>query len=142
MSEQITLFTRQAVKLISDELDKALEGIREQYGLRELQVESVHFFPDSMTMKIKGTAVPGKDSYVTDYREAEQRFFLQHNELPETMMAMEFLWGGRLFKVDRIETRNPKYPILATCLDDGKTYKFSVEQVKRVIQATKDLGIK
>lgn len=138
MSEQITLFSREAVRLISDELDKALEGIRERYGLQELQVESVHFFPDSMTIKIKGAVVPGQDSFITDYREAETRFFLQRNELPETMMDMEFLWGGRYFKVDRIETRNPKYPILVTCLDDGKPYKFSVEQMKRVIQTTND----
>jgi len=47
MNEQITRFTRESVKLISDEIDKALDVIREAYGLKELYLESVNFMLDS-----------------------------------------------------------------------------------------------
>ena len=142
MNEQITRFTRESVKLISDEIDKALDVIREAYGLKELYLESVNFMLDSMTVKLKGRTYPEKDTLVTDYREAETKFFLERFELPDDFLQMQFIMGGKHYMVERIETRNPKYPVIAQCLDDGKNYKFSVEQMKRVIQNTGNSDVK
>jgi len=47
-------FDRQSIKILTDEIDKALDDIRIKYGLEELMVDSVKADSISMSAKLLG----------------------------------------------------------------------------------------
>jgi len=127
---KITRIDRQVLAVLKVDIKAALETIRTKYGLNELDIESVTFNELSFTMKCIGK-VAGEDTKNWDQYEA--RFFAQYHGLPEDILNREFTSCNKLFRIIRIEPRNPKYPIIAICKQDEKLYKFPVEMIKPVL---------
>lgn len=51
--------------------------------------------------------------------------------LPEDGMGCTFSSNGRSYTIIGIRPARPKYPVLASCVEDGKRYKFSAADVVR-----------
>nr|MBC8394924.1 hypothetical protein [Deltaproteobacteria bacterium] len=119
--ERIPRFNRQALDVIMDEIERAIGPIKDKYGLNELSIESVSFSDFSFQAKFTGK-IAGSEAQELD--DLEAKFFALHHGLPEDILKREFTSRGEVFSVVRIETRNFKYPVIARCQHDGKTYKF------------------
>lgn len=124
---KITRFDRQVLAVLKVDMKTSLESIREKFGLKELDIESITFNELSFTMKCTGK-IAGDETENWDQYEA--KFFAQYHGLPEDILNREFTSGNKSFRILRIEPRNPKYPIIAICKQDEKLYKFAVEVVK------------
>ena len=125
--EKIPRFTREVIQTLREDINRALVPVKEKYGLDILTVESVLYRDETFTAKVSGD-VSGDPEGVL--QEIDARFFAMRHGLPEDILSREFSINGDVFQVMRIEPRNFKYPVIARCKRDGKTYKFSVEQVK------------
>ena len=134
--EKIERFDRQSIAILTEEIDKALNEIRIKFGLEELVVNSVKADSISMTAKLSGR-VSGDHAENYEYNMAV--LFADYNGLPADLLKQEFISNGRGYAIIRIETRNPKYPILARGLLDNLMYKFSVAQVKEALERKKKI---
>jgi hypothetical protein len=53
--------------------------------------------------------------------------------LPEDILQQKFVSNGKNHTIIRIETQNPRYPIITQCAEDGKNYKFPLQIVKEIL---------
>jgi hypothetical protein len=132
MENQIQTFGRPEMAALSSEIQSALDIIKEKFGLAELSIGSISFSLFSFTGKITGT-VPEHRLFAESYAIGEAKYFAVQNGLPEDILDKKFVSNGKNHTVIRIETRNPKYPIITYCEEDRKNYKFSVQIVKEIL---------
>jgi len=125
-------FTRKNLKEIRADIDEALVGVGEKYGI-ELSAKNASFTPNTCTFKLE-LGVVGSDG-VTSSKEAESYkvnaglFGLDPNWLGETFTA-----NGKTFKVIGLNTRAKKYPVVVQEVGSDGRYKFSAEGVVRAFR--------
>jgi hypothetical protein len=132
---KIVRFDRQVLSALRQEILEAIQPLKEKYGLRELEIDYFNFKPWSFSAHLIGSIPPNPDD---DLRNEEARFFAQYHGLPEDILTLEFSSFGKTYAVDRIEVRNPKYPIIAFCKEEERFYKFSVDDLKAFLSIRKD----
>ncbi|MEO5569427.1 MAG: hypothetical protein ABIT08_06490 [Bacteroidia bacterium] len=136
METHIKKFGRQEITFIREEIQAALDVIKNKYSLTELILGTISFNESSFNAKIIA-ALPEHKIVAESYAIEEVKFFAYQNELPQDILQKTFISNGNTHQIIRIETRNPKYPIITKCSNDGKTYKFSVQIVKEILERTK-----
>jgi hypothetical protein len=136
MKKQITLFTRQEISIIHNEIKSFLDRLKEDYGLAGWSIDSLNFSPYSFTAKISGT-VHEHSAFADTWAREESKYFAAKHGLPEDLLQKTFISNGKHYTITRIEARNPKYPIIASCAEDGKPYKFEVLYVKEIFDRSK-----
>jgi len=132
METQIQNFGRPEMASLSSEIQSALDKIKEKYGLAELSIDSITFSLFSFSGKITGT-VPEHRHFAETYALEEAKYFAVQNGLPEDILQKKFISNGKSHTIIRIETRNPKYPIITHCDEDRKNYKFTVQIIKEIL---------
>ncbi len=125
-------FGRPEMASLSSEIQSALDKIKEKYGLAELSIGSITFSLFSFSGKITGT-VPEYRDFAETFALEEANYFALQNGLPEDILHKDFVSNGKNHTIIRIETRNPRYPIITHCAEDRKDYKFSVQIVKEIL---------
>lgn len=133
--DKIIQFGRQEVGLLRMEIQTALDNIKSKYELSELTLESITYSDNSFTSKIR--------CKINDFEEIrtdidENMLFALRYGLPENFINREFKTNGLNYKITRIETRNIKYPIIAICKENERTYKFSVIRIKEILGINED----
>lgn len=114
--------------VLRKDIQEALNIIKDRYELANLTLEKIYFTAETFEAKILGK-INGNDA--NEVEKAEALFFALRHKLPENLIGTEFDSGGQRFTIKRIETRNTKYPIIAHCSINDKSYKFKVEQVRQ-----------
>ncbi len=132
METQIQKFSRPEIDVLSAEIQSALDEIKARYGLAELSIGSISFSLFSFSGKITGT-VPEHRQFAELYAIEESKYFALQNGLPENILQQKFVSNGKNHTVICIETRNPKYPIITRCAEDGKNYKFTIQIIKEIL---------
>lgn len=132
MNTQIKKFERQEIAVLRSEIQSALDRIKNRFGLTDLSIGTITFTPFYFTAKI-AAAVPEYKEFAETYATEEAKYFAMQHGLPQDILQHKFINGGRHYSVVRIETRNPKYPVIAKCSEDGKNYKFSVQIIKEIL---------
>jgi hypothetical protein len=51
----------------------------------------------------------------------------------QNIIGMKFQGKNGIYEIVDIKTRSPKYPIIAKSLSDGKQWKYTVAQIKKLI---------
>ena len=136
MSTQIKNFGHQEITALSKEIQSALDTIKNKYGLAELSIGSIWFNPFSFSAKLTAS-MPEQRQYAETFALEEAKYFAVQNGLPENLLRMKFISNGQTHTIIRVETRNPKYPIITYCAEDGKKYKFTVQIIKEIFERTK-----
>jgi hypothetical protein len=123
----IERFDTTNLKMIRSEITEALKPISEKYGIT-ISMGNISYTEAEMKTSLKAIIenenVNGKEVM---FKKICFMFGLTENDY-----GKEFVSNGRTFKVDGLEPKKSKYPIIATCLSDGKRYKFEVMQYKRL----------
>jgi len=135
MENKITHFNRQIIGLLDKEIQNALSAIKEKYRLAELKMGNISFGQNSFSAKVEA-ALPAYKEIQELYTLEEVRFFAHLNGLPENLLNQTFISNGKMHKIIRIEIRNPKFPIITECSNDGKHYKFATLFVKEILERT------
>jgi hypothetical protein len=81
--------------------------------------------------------VPEYQDFADTYAKHEAEYFASVNGLPEDILNRKVVSNGKSFTIIRVERKNIKYPIIAHCSEDGKNYKLSVQEIKKLLDKTK-----
>ena len=118
--------------LILSEMQDALDRIKEKYNLASLSVGATRYNAFSFTTKVEGKI---DHELERSFKNHEAEYFAQSNGLPPNIINHKFKSGGISFTIIKVETRNPKYPIIAYCQENKKNYKFTVEAIKKLLDS-------
>jgi hypothetical protein len=55
----------------------------------------------------------------------------------QNIIGMQFTGTNGVYEITEIKTRNRTYPVIAKSLSSGKSYKYSVNQIKSLIGGDK-----
>ena len=136
MERQINKFDHQEIEVLYSEIQSALEIIKNKYGLAELSIGSISFTMFTFAGKITGAVTEYQD-FAESYATEGAKYFAAQNGLPADILNRKFMNNGKNHTIIRIETRNPRYPIITSCAEDGKHYKFSCQVIKEILANSK-----
>ncbi len=121
MSDSINKAKAQA---LGSAVEKALAAVAEEFGLT-VEVRGGKYSANSYAPRVEfATAGASED----DFRTYAHMYGLEPDDF-----GKEFVSRGRTFKVSGLAHRSRTYPILATEMSDGKTYKFTPDGIQKAL---------
>ena len=123
----IERFDTTNLKTIRADITEALKTVSEKYGIT-ISMGNISYTEAEMKTSLKAII----ENENVNGKEVMFKKICFMFGLTESDYGKEFVSNGRTFKVDGLEPKKSKYPIIATCLSDGKRYKFEVMQYKRL----------
>jgi len=125
---KITRIDRKACRTIDEAAEKALQEVAEKFGLT-VKRESGRFDSTKFTAKFSFLAV-GESGVPKDFRQCASLVGLDPD-----CYGKVFRSNGEAFRVTGINLRRRKYPVSAERVKDGRSYKFSAENVMWMLRA-------
>lgn len=126
------------VTVLRKEIQSAFDEIKSKYGLSQLSLGSIRFDLSSFTAKITGKV---QNPLTDNYELSESFFFASVHGLPPDFLGSEFLLDSSVFTITKLITSRPKYPITAYCIDDGRTFKFTPQRIKELLETARVINI-
>lgn len=123
MTTKLTKITRKDARKINEAVRKALQGVADEFGLTTPPGGGVSFNDEGVSGRFQ-FSIKTEGGVPADFTRNCGRFGLK----PEHFGA-EFKSGRDTFRITGIKTRRPKYPVSATRVKDGRSYKFTAQQV-------------
>ena len=120
----ITKIDRTACRLLSGEIEAALQTIAQKYGL-SIRSAGGRFSESEYTCKVECQVKTTSGIPASFAIEAKML------GLPEDCHGKVFRSRDRSFQITGIEIRRPKMPVSAKDVSTGKGFKFPVEDVLR-----------
>jgi len=117
--QKITRFDRTSANLFSDAVMSMFQAFARQAGV-EVTRELGRFNENTFTMKISFRVLAQDGSGMP----ADFACKALMVGAPPDSWGKVFTQGWKSYKITDIKPRNTRYPILATCVQDGKAYKF------------------
>lgn len=117
------------LKLIREDINKALEEVAKKYDMT-MKLGNISYDELGFTGKVLAqlNEIDGKQPSQVNFEKYCELYGLQATDYNK-----EFNRNGKTFIVKDIKTTSRKYPVICECKQDGKSYKFVVEDVKRLI---------
>lgn len=137
-SVKINQLGKQEIILLRAEIQAALDNIKSRHGMTELTLVGISYNVSSFTAKITGKV---KNDISEDFEKTEAKFFAYTHGLPEDFIGYNFIMEGKFFTITHLETKNPKYPVIAKCKTTGRTYKFTVQRIKELLEKYRVIDI-
>jgi hypothetical protein len=124
--------TRDAMLALRADLDAAVRQVGERHGLK-IQTGRATFSAECATFKVE-VATIGQSGTVQTKEASAFKQLAQAYGLKAEHLGASFDQGGKTYTITGLKTKAHAYPILAKG-QDGKTYKFPVEMVRRALNA-------
>ena len=137
MSAPVRLFDPPTIKTVLASCQEALEMVAEEHGLtlvRKYCGYREHEMPVAFKLLVierdeqTGEAVdPGE----SQFRRLASRYGLEASHYGRTFSTFR-----GTYRISGIKPKARKFPILATCTESGRCFKFPPEQVERALEAS------
>lgn len=128
MPEHLKEFDRQSVKMLRPQLEEALAGFGEAYGVA-VNVGKARYTTQNVVFSIEFAVTDdggqAQTQEVRDFRERAPLHGLSADDLNRT-----FIRGLETYSIVGWNRKAIRYPIIAAHNRTGKVYKFTVEVVK------------
>ncbi len=122
------MLTKKEFQQFRQEADEVLSQLAEKYDIN-IKAGNISYNKSSFNLKIEATK---KEVNGKSFEQAEfEKYCLIYDLQPEDYNR-EFVYAGKKYNITGFKPRSRKYPVLVKC-DDGKTYKFTKEMVKQVL---------
>jgi len=119
---KVTKMTRPVAKRIAADVAAALKPVAEKYGM-SLSEGGWSYYDTDITFKPKFAVVT--DSGVpADFERLAPKYGLEPSDFGKTFTSL-----GRQFRITGIKPTRRQYPISGERVPDGKSYKFTAQQV-------------
>ena len=117
--------TRELLKSLRPEIDLALAVVAKQHGLKSLHLGNAKFDPNAgtFTFQLNGLVEGGLGKEAALYLSPDAKWL----GLPA--LGTEFASGAHRYKTTGLNSTGTK--VLCQRLDDGKTYLFRIDAIKR-----------
>ena len=121
------MITREKVLSVQEKIKNAIAQIEKEENVK-IDFGSLSFNPQrySTSMTVSTTEKSEKVESIME-RTCRSIGFTQN------VIAMTFDYRGDKYEVTDIKTKNRKYPVIATEVKSKKSYKFSVDSVKKLL---------
>jgi hypothetical protein len=120
--------TRKLIDEIDKDMQVALKGIEEKYGL-SLSIGGYSFSPHNLTTKITGKVaeVNGKSIEQFEFENTCKVYNLKAEDYGKTFIA-----NNKEYILVRVDIKKYKFPIIGKSVETGKLYKFPREVVNQL----------
>lgn len=136
MGRQIKNFDKVTVRLLREELQKAVQSVMDFYGV-EVEFGNAKFSLHHIKFQVKVDTRNENGEVITKEAEHFTRYANMYGLLT-TDLGRVFKHNGLEFKIVGLNvTRNAKYRIETLGVSNGKNYRFQAEHVKRLLEAQK-----
>jgi len=131
---RIEMFDRTICRAVAEKITEALGPITEEMGL-VVEYKSGSFSDTSFKMRIELATISEDGEANTQERTDFLRYAEIYGLSPDDYGREFTNHKGNTFKICGLASRSRKYPVLATKIGSDDVYKFSVEQVRRLLAA-------
>jgi len=138
MQINVKQFGPQELDILRKEIQLSLDEIKSRYGLSQLYLGTIRFNLSSFSAKVFGKV---QNSVTENYEQNEAIFFATRHGLPHDFIGSEFLLEGSVFTITHLVLSRPKYPITAHCEEDGRTFKFTTQRIKELLETARVINI-
>src|SRR4030065_189048 len=138
MQINVKQFGPQELDILRKEIQSSLDEIKSRHGLSQLSLVTIRFNLSSFSAKVFGKV---QNSMTENYEQNEAIFFATRHGLPHDFIGSEFLLNGSVFTITQLVTSRPKYPIIAHCEEDGRTFKFTTQRIKELLETARVINI-
>jgi hypothetical protein len=121
-------FNRDSLKVLREDLENALKQVAEKHGI-QATVGSASFTANNIVWKIELAVKDESGNAIDRHAEAFKVLATSYGLKPEDL-GREFVVSGVKYQLKGINTRSRKFPVVADCITDGKSYAFPVVAVK------------
>lgn len=137
MTSKIEKFDRPTIRKVLEECGEALQAVAEKHGLK-LERKHCTYSQDELPVAFKLITVQlDPNGNAMDSRAKDFIRYADLYGLSESDFLAEFRRGAKTYRICGFKPKARKYPVLAECVQDGKTYKFPVETVKAALAKAK-----
>ncbi|MBW6479720.1 MAG: hypothetical protein K0B37_09850 [Bacteroidales bacterium] len=138
MQINIEQFGPQELDILRKEIQSSLDEIKSRHGLSQLSLGTIQFNLSSFNAKVFGKV---QNPVTEKYEQNEAIFFATRHGLPHNFIGSEFLLDGSVYTITQLVTSRPKYPITAYCEEDGRTFKFTAQRIKELLETARVINI-
>ena len=138
MQINIEQFGPQELDVLKKEIQSSIDEIKLRHGLSQLSLGTIRFNLSSFSAKVFGKV---QNPVTENYEQNEAIFFATRHGLPHNFLGSEFLLDGSVFIITQLVTSRPKYPITAHCEEDGRTFKFTIQRIKELLETARVINI-
>jgi hypothetical protein len=119
----ITTISRSDMSVLRSEVNAAIAAVATKHGL-VMALGSGKFNEKNASFKLE-ISTKDQNTGMVKSREATSFEVNAHfYGFKAEDLGATFKSNGRTFKITGLNTRRPKFPLLAVCVEDGRTYKF------------------
>ena len=119
------MITTQLIRIINADVQKALEAVAQKHGVK-ISLGSTSYSEAEYTTKLKVQS-PQADKIKGE----ESKQYAHLLGLPEDVIGRKFNLQGGEYEVTRLDLAKPKNPVIIKKAGTDKTYKISVETLKK-----------
>jgi hypothetical protein len=114
-------------------------SVEKEFGVK-VAVGHASFTPDNATFKVEFADVAADGTVITHEASNLKALGFSYG-IPADSLGRKFTdRRGRTFVVAGLAPRSHRYPVLATCEQDGKTYKFPARAVREYLDKARVPG--
>jgi len=123
---KINQFDRSNLRQINSEIEQAMKEVAAKYGL-EVKIGNTRFSSSNASSKFELMTISQSGEVMTkealDFNRYKSYKGIRAN------LGDSFQLDGKTYTIAGYKARSHKYPILAKCTEDGKTYKLPINLV-------------
>ncbi len=119
------------IKQVQDKIKAAISQIEKDENVK------IDFGSISYTKAFYGTKMTVKTLESNDAVSDVYQSICKRMGFTQNILGMQFIGTNGVYQIIDIKTKNRTYPVIAKSLSTGKQYKFSVDQIKRLIGGDK-----
>lgn len=119
------MLTTTLIRTINEDVKEALKSVAEKHGVK-ISLGSTSYSTAEYSTKLKVEMADAKE-----VKGEESKRYAHLLGLPDDVVKRKFTLKGEEYEVIRLDLGKPKNPIIIQKVGTEKTYKISVETLKR-----------
>jgi hypothetical protein len=123
------MIDKQTLENFREDFQDAMKALEQKYGF-VIELGRITYTATSFTGKLEVNEGESKD----DVNEQDFYKYCSMYGLSKTDYDRRFDFQGKHYIITGIRPSKRKYPICCQCVEDGRTYGFTVEGVKRALK--------
>lgn len=131
--EKITEFDRDNLKELRPEIQAVLDLIKDEYGVK-LTIGPIRFDKGHFTTRLTGTIDGAASPDTIEQGDIAFEFNAVSLGLPKDCRGFRFGYSGKMFRIDSINLRAKRFPVVCVREADGRKFKFSVQLLKAALK--------
>lgn len=123
---KVTNFDRSNLRQINAEIEQAMKAVAQKYGL-QVKLGNTRFSNSNASSKFELMTVSESGAVMS--KEAIDFNRYKNAKAIRANLGDSFQFNGNTYTITGYKAKSYKYPVLAKCSVDGKTYKFPISIV-------------